>query len=118
MNFTDSIRIILRHAVPSRWPLSLPASAVVATFLTLAINSWVSYDMSQDLTVNNEFFTLKSMCKFTTFDYIIVGGGGAGMVVATRLAKPLVYPGFYFWKLGRTVRLNDIPALIVPFRIG
>ncbi|ODM88599.1 5-(hydroxymethyl)furfural oxidase [Orchesella cincta] len=43
--------------------------------------------MSRDVKTNNELRTKDTKCQFTTFDYIIVGGGGAGMVVATRIAN-------------------------------
>ncbi|ODM91499.1 Glucose dehydrogenase [FAD, quinone] [Orchesella cincta] len=60
---------------------------VIVTALTLAINSWVTLDMANDVAANNELLSLDSKCQFTSFDYIIVGAGGAGMVVATRIAN-------------------------------
>ncbi|ODM90911.1 Glucose dehydrogenase [FAD, quinone] [Orchesella cincta] len=75
MGVVDAVNTILR-ALPARWPIPIPISIFTATFLTLAINSWVSYDISQDATVNSEILTLDSKCQFTTFDYIIVGGAG------------------------------------------
>ncbi|CAL8076424.1 unnamed protein product [Orchesella dallaii] len=86
MGLVDAVNTVL-NALPARWPLPLPASAVIVTALTLAINSWVTLDIARDVAANSELLTLDSKCQFTTFDYIVVGAGGAGMVVATRIAN-------------------------------
>ncbi|ODM89866.1 Glucose dehydrogenase [FAD, quinone] [Orchesella cincta] len=111
MGVVDAVNTILR-ALPARWPIPIPISIFTATFISLAINSWVSYDISQDATVNSEILTLDSKCQFTTFDYIIVGGGGAGMVVATRIANASSSNRILLLEAGGEPSvLNDIPGL-------
>ncbi|ODM90910.1 Glucose dehydrogenase [FAD, quinone] [Orchesella cincta] len=113
MAVVDAVNTILR-ALPARWPIPLPVATVAATLLTLAINSWVTYDMTQDATSNSEILSLDSKCQFTTFDYIIVGGGGAGMVVATRIANASSSDRILLLEAGGEPSvLNDIPGLDV-----
>ncbi|ODM87786.1 Oxygen-dependent choline dehydrogenase, partial [Orchesella cincta] len=81
------INKILR-AFPDRLPIPLPASAVIVVALTLSINSWVAFDRAKDFVTQNNIINLSAKhCQDQSFDYIIVGGGGAGMIVATRLAN-------------------------------
>ncbi|ODM88597.1 Glucose dehydrogenase [FAD, quinone], partial [Orchesella cincta] len=113
MSLVDGVTTILR-ALPERWPLPLPVSIFALTFVTLAINSWVEFDRGQDFTVNNELLALSLdlKCRFTTFDYIVVGGGGAGMVVATRIANASSFNRILLLEAGGEPSvLNDIPAL-------
>ncbi|ODM91130.1 Glucose dehydrogenase [FAD, quinone] [Orchesella cincta] len=72
MGVVDAINTIL-SALPARWPLPLPIATVATVALALAINSWVTLDMANDAASNSELLTLDPKCRFTSFDYIVVG---------------------------------------------
>ncbi|CAL8124043.1 unnamed protein product [Orchesella dallaii] len=111
MGLVDGLNTVL-NALPARWPLPLPASAVIVTALTLAINSWVTLDMAQDVATNSELLSLDPKCQFTSFDYIVVGAGGAGMVVATRIANASSSNRVLLLEAGGEPSiLNDIPSM-------
>ncbi|ODM87294.1 Glucose dehydrogenase [FAD, quinone] [Orchesella cincta] len=87
MTVIIALNTILR-VFPDRFPIPLPASAVIVVALTIAINSWVAFDRAKDFVTQNNIINLSTKhCQDQSFDYIIVGGGAAGMIVATRLAN-------------------------------
>ncbi|ODM87313.1 Glucose dehydrogenase [FAD, quinone] [Orchesella cincta] len=111
MSAVDCVNTIL-SALPDRWPIPIPSSLVFGTFLAAAINSWVLFDMILDQFLRPEVLSLDSKCQFSTFDYIIVGAGGAGMVVATRIANASSSSRVLLLEAGGEPSvLNDIPAL-------
>ena len=112
MSATRAIVRILA-SFPDRWPIPLPASAVIVTALTLAINSWVAYDQTRDFFKDNQLFKVKGkLCKEDSFDYVVVGAGTAGMIVATRLANSSDQPTILLLEAGgEPSLLNDIPSM-------
>ncbi|ODM91134.1 Oxygen-dependent choline dehydrogenase [Orchesella cincta] len=110
MSSVDCVNTIL-IGLPDRWPIPIPVSLVLSTLLAAVINFWVSFDMILDTFVNAELLSVDSSCQTTTFDYIIVGAGGAGMVVATRIANASSFASILLLEAGGEPSvLNDIPA--------
>ncbi|ODM88664.1 Oxygen-dependent choline dehydrogenase [Orchesella cincta] len=69
-------------------------------------------DMANDAASNSELLTLDPKCRFTSFDYIVVGAGGSGMVVATRIANASSSIRVLLLEAGGEPSvLNDIPAM-------
>lgn len=99
---------------PERWPIPKPISAVAVVSLTLSINLWVGYDKGKDFVKDNEFLNRGKVCNEKSFDYVIVGGGTAGMIVATRLANASTQATVLVLEAGGEPSiLNDIPVLDV-----
>lgn len=112
MTVTEAINTILR-AVPDRWPIPLPASAVIIVALTFSINSWVVFDKAKDFATSSAFLNLEpNQCRSEKFDYVIVGGGGAGMIVATRIANASRNASILLLEAGGEPSiLNELPIL-------
>lgn len=71
----EAVNFIL-SVFPTRWPLPLTVvSATILGALTIATNSWVVYDITADLIMNNEMIVTDQKCQSINYDYIIVGGG-------------------------------------------
>lgn len=98
---------------PERWPIPLPASAVIVVALTLSIKSWVAFDKAKDFIKDNELFPFKGKgCSETYFDYIVVGAGTAGMIVATRLANASIHSSILLLDAGgEPSLLNELPSM-------
>ncbi|CAL8076421.1 unnamed protein product [Orchesella dallaii] len=112
MTVINAINSILK-VFPDRWPIPLPASAVIVVALTLSINTWVAFDRAKDFLTENEIINLTPMhCQDSTFDYIIVGAGAAGMIVATRLANASRGATILLLEAGgEPSLLNEIPSM-------
>ncbi|CAL8076486.1 unnamed protein product [Orchesella dallaii] len=112
MTLINAINKIL-GVFPDRWPIPLPASAVIVVALTLSINSWVAFDRAKDFVTENELINLTPKhCQDSTFDYIIVGAGAAGMIVATRLANASRGATILLLEAGgEPSLLNDLPSM-------
>lgn len=83
----DAINFILL-SLPARWPFPVPMLAVgLISVASAIVNGWVAFDLARDIATNNEILSIDVKCQSDIFDYVIVGGGTAGMVVATRLAN-------------------------------
>ncbi|CAL8076415.1 unnamed protein product [Orchesella dallaii] len=112
MTVINAINSILK-VFPDRWPIPLPASAVIVVALTLSINTWVAFDRAKDFVTENEIINLSpKYCQDSTFDYIIVGAGAAGMIVATRLANASRGATVLLLEAGgEPSLLNEIPSM-------
>lgn len=86
-SFLDTVLSVVLSLFPFKTSLILVTPSVVfLTFVFFFTNTWITFD--QILDKHGDFFTVSnSACQGDTFDYIIVGSGAAGMVVATRLAN-------------------------------
>lgn len=74
--------------IPFKSSIILPSSKVAfTTTLFWIINIWVAFDQTWDM-YGDAFRPSESACSnMNNFDYIVIGSGAAGMVVATRVAN-------------------------------
>ncbi|ODM86993.1 Glucose dehydrogenase [FAD, quinone], partial [Orchesella cincta] len=96
----------LRKFFPERWTIPIPFTSFIPLALSIGIGSWVALDKAQD------FITLPlPQCQGNTFDFIIVGGGCAGIIVATRLANATPSSSVLLLEAGgEPSLLNYVPA--------